>query len=77
MHTNNNALSIATFLAAIAALALLPFNAPVAAAAVTVTGVLALLLSDYGRSTTNLRTSAVVVPLSLSSASSARLQDAA
>jgi hypothetical protein len=77
MNTNHNALSIATFLAAIAALAFLPFNAPAAAAAVTVIGVFAILFSDYGRRTTTLRVPATVVPLSLGSASRVPLRDAA
>ncbi len=77
MNTNNNLLSLATFVAAIAAFAFLPFNAPAAAAAVTAVGVLAILFSDYGRRTTSLRVPANVVPLSLSPASRVQLQDAA
>jgi P pilus assembly chaperone PapD len=77
MNTNNSLLSLATLLAAIAAFAFLPFNPPAAAAAVTVTGVVAILFSDYGRKTTSLRNPADVIPLSLSSTSPAQLRDAA
>lgn len=76
MNTNHRLLSLATFLAAIAAFAFLPFNAPAAAATVTVTGVFAILFSDYGRRTT-LRVPADVIPLRLNSASPAQLRNAA
>jgi hypothetical protein len=42
-------LPIVTFLAAIAAFVLLPMSAPAAAIAFTVTGILSILVADYGR----------------------------
>ena len=42
-------LPIATFVAAIAAFALLPVSAAAAGTAVTVTGVISILAADYGR----------------------------
>jgi hypothetical protein len=42
-------LPIVTFLAAIAAFVLLPMSAPAAAIAFTVSGVLSIVVADYGR----------------------------
>jgi hypothetical protein len=42
-------LPVTAFLAAIAAFVLLPVSAPAAAIAFTVTGVLSILVADYGR----------------------------
>ena len=42
-------LPVITFLAAIAAFVILPVSAPAAAIAFTVTGVLSILVADYGR----------------------------
>jgi hypothetical protein len=50
MNTNKGTLPIATFVAAIAAFALLPISAAAAATAISVTGVISILAADYGRS---------------------------
>jgi hypothetical protein len=50
MNMNKGTLPIATFVAAIAAFALLPISAAAAGTAVTVTGVISILAADYGRS---------------------------
>lgn len=68
MKIKNSTLPIATFVAAIAALALLPVSAAAAGAAVTVTGVISIFAADYGRAERTQRTSAEVVPLSESRA---------
>ena len=59
------ALPIITFLSAIAAFALLPVSATAATIAVTVTGILAILAGDYGRSREPLRVPAPVIALNL------------
>lgn len=45
----NNSIPALSFLAVLAAIILLPVSAPVSAIALTITGVLAVLVSDYGR----------------------------
>lgn len=59
-NLNTSTLPILSFVAAIAAFALLPVNA--AAAVVTVTGVLSILAADYGRPARTPRL-AEIVPL--------------
>jgi hypothetical protein len=51
-------LPVITFLAAIAAFVILPVSAPAAAIAFTVTGVLSILVADYGRSVETVRLAA-------------------
>lgn len=51
----SNTLPIASFLAAVVAFVMLPMSAPAAAIAFTVTGVLAVLVADYGRNVEPLR----------------------
>jgi len=58
---NSNSLLISAFLAAIAAIALLPVSATAAGLAFTATGILTVLFSDYGR-TTSVRALAPIVP---------------
>ena len=54
-------LPIVTFLAALAAFALLPVSAVAATFAVTVTGILSILAADYGRNVEPLRVPANVI----------------
>jgi hypothetical protein len=63
MNTNTSTLATATFLAAIAAFALLPVNAAAAGIAVSVTGILAMLAADYGRSPRPLKVPAFAAPV--------------
>jgi hypothetical protein len=55
-------LPIKAFLAAIAAIAFLPVGPGAAAIAFTVTGLLAIVLADYGREVQPLEASSNVVP---------------
>ena len=61
-NVNTSTLPILTFVAAIAAFALLPVSAAAAGAAITVTGVLSILAADYGRPA-RMHRLAEVVPL--------------
>jgi hypothetical protein len=61
-------LPVLSFLAALAALVLLPVSLPAAAVAVTVTGITTILAADYGKTLEPLRAQAPVVPFSLSRA---------
>jgi hypothetical protein len=58
----SNVLSLSTFLAAVAAIVLLPMSAAAAGVAFTVTGVLAVLVGDYGRPLQPVAPRAEVVP---------------
>ena len=58
----SNTLPIASFLAAVVAFVMLPMSAPAATIAFTVTGVLAVLVADYGRSIEPLKLSAQARP---------------
>jgi hypothetical protein len=62
MNTKSNSLLISAFLAAIAAIALLPVSATAAGLAITVTGILPVIFSDYGRNISPVRAPAPVVP---------------
>jgi hypothetical protein len=64
-----NILPLIAFLAAIAAFAILPVSAVAASFAVTVTGILSILFSDYGRSLEPVRVPAPVLPFSLAAMS--------
>jgi hypothetical protein len=63
----NTSLPIKAFLAAIAAIAFLPVGPGAASIAFTVTGLLAILLSDYGREMGPLQSPSNVVPFNFSS----------
>lgn len=76
MNIKKNTLPIATFVAAIAGFALLPVSAPIAGAAVTLTGVISILAADYGR-TERTQTSGEVLSLSHTRAESVEDRDAA
>jgi hypothetical protein len=60
-----NTLPIIAFLAAIAAVALVPVSATTACVAFTVTGLLSTLVADYGRSPRAISASAPVVPFEI------------
>jgi hypothetical protein len=59
---NSNSLLISAFLSAVAAVALLPVSATAAGLAITATGILTVLFSDYGRDMGPVRTPAPIVP---------------
>jgi hypothetical protein len=60
-----NSLPIKAFLAAIAAIAFLPVGPGAASIAFTMTGLLAILLSDYGREMQPITAPSNVVPFNL------------
>jgi hypothetical protein len=62
-----SSLPIKAFLAAIAAIAFIPVGPGAAAIAFTVTGLLAILLADYGREMQPLAGASNVVPFDFSS----------
>jgi hypothetical protein len=70
-------LPIKAFLAALAAIALIPVGPGAASIAFTVTGLLALLLSDYGRGMVPLRPSADVLRHDFGGRGRSRLDQAA
>jgi hypothetical protein len=70
-------LPIKAFLAALVAIAFLPVGPGAASIAFTVTGLLAILLSDYGREMEPVTTPGNVVPFDFSHRKLAQLQDAA
>jgi hypothetical protein len=72
-----NSLPIQAFLAAIAATAFLPVGPVAASIAFTATGLLAILLSDYGRDSDRLRVPSNVVPFDRADRSLDRLDEAA
>ena len=76
MNIKKSTLPIATFVAAIAAFALLPVSAPIAGAAVTVTGVISILAADYGRAERTQK-AGEVLPLSHTRAHPVEYRDAA
>ncbi|HEY1763777.1 MAG TPA: hypothetical protein VGF85_02565 [Opitutaceae bacterium] len=69
-------LPIATFVAAIAAFALLPVSAAAAGAAITVTGIITILAADYGRAGRR-KPTAEVIPFTLAVAEPAQCRSAA
>jgi hypothetical protein len=73
----NTSLPIKAFLAALAAMAFLPVGPGTASIAFTVTGLLAILLSDYGREVEPLRTPANVVLFDFSHRKLSQLNEAA
>jgi hypothetical protein len=73
----SNTLPIASFLAAVAAFVMLPMSAAAAAIAFTVTGVLAVLVADYGRNVEPLRLPAQAIPFISNRGTPAGLREAA
>jgi hypothetical protein len=75
---NSNSFLISAFLSAVAAVALLPVSATAAGLAITATGLLTVLFSDYGRTIAPVQSQATVVPFhSPHSPRSASLAEAA
>jgi hypothetical protein len=77
MNMKSNTLTVLGFLAAIVAFVALPVSAPAAAVAFTATGVLSILVADYGRSIEPVRVTAEVVPFQSSRRTPAGLDRAA
>jgi hypothetical protein len=73
----NNSIAIKALLAVVAAIAFLPVSPAAASIAFTVTGLFAMLLSDYGRQIEPLRAAASVVPFEFSGRNAAALGRAA
>ena len=73
----SNTLPIVSFLAAVVAFVMLPMSAPAAAIAFTVTGVLAVLVADYGRNVEPLRLPAQAIPFTLDRGTPSGLREAA
>jgi hypothetical protein len=73
----SNILTISTFLAATAAIALTPVSATAASMAFTAAGLLSVFLSDYGTSIKPFRASATIVPFQSSSQAQDGMADAA
>lgn len=73
----NTSLPIIAFLAAIAAIALVPVGPAAASIAFTVTGLFAVLLADYGREMAPLEASSNVVPFDFAARSLITLDRAA
>jgi hypothetical protein len=73
----NTSLPIKAFLAALAAIAFLPVGPGAASIAFTVTGLFAILLSDYGREAGSLQVASTVVPYDFSSRKMAHFDRAA
>ncbi len=74
---NTHTLSITAFLAALAAAVAFPVSVAASCVALTVTGTLAVLLADYGRTVEPLRVPAVIVPFNRPSLPDERLFEAA
>jgi|CZKI01.1.fsa_nt_gi hypothetical protein len=77
MNMKTNSLPIIGYLAAIAAFALLPVSAVVAAIAFSVTGMISVFAADYGRNLEPVRVTAQVVALEDARLPSAELRTAA
>jgi hypothetical protein len=73
----SNTLPIASFLAAVVAFVMLPMSASAAAIAFTVTGVLAVLVADYGRDIEPLALPARAIPFVSDACTSDELREAA
>jgi hypothetical protein len=74
---NNTTLPILSFLAALAAILVLPVSAPTSCIALTFTGVLAILASDYGREIRPIQARANVIPADFSARKAVQLGRAA
>jgi hypothetical protein len=73
----NNSIPVLSFLAVLTATLLLPVGATASCIALTFTGVLAILVSDYGRELPELQTGASVIPVDFSVQGTAGLDKAA
>lgn len=73
----NSSLPIIALLAAIAAIALLPVGPVVASIALTMTGLIAILASDYGQNLEPLQARADVVPFEFARRNAAGMNRAA
>jgi hypothetical protein len=74
---NTNSLPVLSFLAVLAASVLLPVSAPASCIALTITGVLAILVSDYGRELQPVRAQAKIISVDFSGRKTARMNKAA
>jgi hypothetical protein len=61
-NMNSNSFLISAFLSAIAAIALLPVSATAAGLAITATGLLTVLFSDYGRAMGPVQVQSPLIP---------------
>jgi hypothetical protein len=77
MNTKNSSIAVKAFLAALAAVALVPVGPAAATIAFTATGLLAVLASDYGRDVEPLRAPSGVVPFETSDRGEADMGKAA
>jgi hypothetical protein len=73
----NTSLPVISFLAVLAACIVLPLSAAAACIALTITGVLAILVSDYGRSPKPLQARAEVIQGHFSGRTTAEVNKAA
>jgi hypothetical protein len=76
-NMKNNSIPVLSFLAVLTATILLPVGAAASCIALTFTGVLAILVSDYGRELPALQTSANVIHVDFSSRKAATVGKAA
>jgi hypothetical protein len=74
---NNTSLPILSFLAVLAASIFLPISAPASCIALTITGVLAMLASDYGRELAPIEASSNLIPVDFAGRNAAPLDKAA
>jgi hypothetical protein len=74
---NTNSLPVLSFLAVLTASIFLPVSAGAACIALTISGVAALLVSDYGREQAPIQFAANVIPVDFSSRQSAGVGRAA
>jgi hypothetical protein len=76
-NLKTNSLPIVSFLAVLAASIVLPVSVPASCIAVTLTGVIAMLASDYGRDLQPVRARADVIAVEFAGRSPAELNRAA
>lgn len=72
-----NTLPLIAFLASLAAFVFLPVSAVAASIALSVTGVVSVLVADYGRNVEPLKTHSRVIPFNAPARPSAGLREAA
>lgn len=72
-----NVLPLIAFAAAIAAFVILPVSAVAASIAVSVTGIVSILVGDYGRNIEPLRAGPTIIPFDAPGQSQAELRKAA
>jgi hypothetical protein len=73
----SNSITVSAFLAAIAAVAFLPVSATAAGLALTTTGIMSVLVSDYGRNADPVLAAAPVLPFPSPGCAKAGLREAA